>query len=54
MTTKNKNARIGVTSTAAGKPLKTFQLFFLAVVLPIIPTDGDSCTTAHRGHHAKH
>lgn len=39
--TKKENARIGVTSTAAGKPLKTFQLFFLAVVLPIIPTDGE-------------
>ena len=56
MTTKNKKARIGVRSTAAGKPVYAFrQDSTTAVVCLILPQGSDFCTTApHRGQNAKH
>jgi len=50
---EKKNARIGVTSTAAGKPHIPFRQDYLAVVHPIIPT-GERMRTRPLSRHEIH
>lgn len=56
--TKNKNARIGATNTAAGKPVYAFrQLSTTAVVFLVIPETDNLRETHGRpmgGRHARH